>query len=249
MIAFRIALISLIAGTALAHAQNTSAPVFSKLCQPGATALAAEIGLPNVAAALAKRKAIRILSFGAAPGRINARGEYGDVIENMIARTLKGIDIVMINRGVSGELAANAAFRMKNEVALTEPDLVLWQVGTNDALAYVSPTDFADTVRDQLVWLKAHKIDVVLVGLQFASELRRDAHYAAVRDTLRRVAAKYDVPVIRFYEAMQIVTGAPSEAPTSDDFERNEAGYNCLAQYVARAITLGVFAKTLPRQP
>ena len=90
----------------------------------------------------------------------------------------------MINRGVSGELAANAATRMKNEVALDKPDLVLWQVGTNDALAYVPVAEFAATVKDQIDWLKAHKVDVVLVGLQFANGMLRDAHYKEIRDAL-----------------------------------------------------------------
>ena len=35
----------------------------------------------------------------------------------------------------------------------------------------------------------------------------------------------------------------------AEEFERDEAGYNCLAQYVARAIALGVFAKDMPKRP
>jgi lysophospholipase L1-like esterase len=240
---------------ALGCAQAVRAPVvraeetppLSKFCQPGATALAAETALPQVAAALAQNKTLRILAIGAAPGRIGARGGYGDAIEGLIERTLSGIDVIMINRGVSGELAADAALRMKNEIALNEPDLVLWQVGTNDALAYVPAAEFAETLRRQIEWLKAHKVDIVLVGLQFASEMQRDEHYRQIRDTLRQVAADENVPVIRFYEAMQIVRGASADSPSAGDFERNEAGYNCLAQYVARAITLGAFAKNLPK--
>jgi lysophospholipase L1-like esterase len=157
----------------------------------------------------------------------------------------------MINRGVSGELAANAATRMKNEVALEEPDLVLWQVGTNDALAYVGAGEFAAIVKDQIAWLKAHKVDVVLVGLQFAPQMLRDAHYINIRDTLRELAAEENVIVVRFFEAMQIIEQAQREGaiPVADEFERSEAGYNCLAQYVARAITLGVFAKSMPKRP
>jgi lysophospholipase L1-like esterase len=225
----------------------------SKACQPGSAALSAESPLPNVAAALAGRKKLRILAFGAAPGRIGARGGgYTALIERMLERALKGTDIVMINRGVSGELAANAASRMKNEVALEEPDLVLWQVGTNDALASVPTDEFAFTVTAQLDWLKAHKVDVVLVGLQFAKEMQRDAHYVDIRETLRRVAAQENVIVIRFFEAMQIIDrvearGGPTIEPS--EIENSEAGYNCLAQYVARAITLGVFAKNMPKRP
>ena len=222
----------------------------SKACQPGVPALGGEAPLANVAAALARRKTLRILAFGAAPGRVNRSGGYTALIEAMLERALKGTDVIMINRGVSGELAANAAFRMKNEVALEEPDLVLWQVGTNDALAYVPAEEFATTVKTQIRWLKAHKVDVVLVGLQYASEMQRDAHYVEIRDSLRTLAAQENVLVVRFFEAMQIVTRAGNEGPgpVAEDFERSEAGYNCLAQYVARAITLGAFAKGLPKR-
>jgi hypothetical protein len=30
-----------------------------------------------------------------------------------------------------------------------------------------------------------------------------------------------------------------------DEFQRNEAGYACLSQYMARAITLGIFGQRL----
>jgi len=227
--------------------------VLSKSCQQGASALGGETSLPNVAAALAKRKTLRILTMGSAPGRIGAHGgSYTGVIETMLESALKGIDVEIINRGVSGELAAAAATRMRNEVALDEPDLVLWQVGTNDALAYVPTADFAATLREQIAWLKAHHIDVVLVGLQFAPQMLRDAHYVEIRETLRKLAAEENVPVVRFFEAMQIVNGAAqTNLPVPDEFERNEGGYNCLAQYVAQAITLGVFAKNLrpPKKP
>ncbi|HEU4660770.1 MAG TPA: GDSL-type esterase/lipase family protein [Pseudolabrys sp.] len=222
---------------------------FSKDCQVGATQIADESPLPNVASVLAKRKTMRILTMGASPAPSGRHGGYSDLIESILERALKGIDVVMINRGFSGELAADAAFRMKNEVALVEPDLVLWQVGTNDALAYVPADQFAATLKEQIDWLKAHKVDVVLVGLQFASQMLRDAHYTEIRDTLRKVAAQENVIVVRYYEAMQFVEQAAREGGVSaEEFDLTESGSNCLAQYVARAITLGVFAKNLPRR-
>jgi acyl-CoA thioesterase-1 len=225
----------------------------TKACQLGVSALSGTAPLANVAAALAARKILRILTIGAAPGRLGSHGgTYSELIETMLERAIKGTDVIMINRGVSGELAAGAATRMRNEVALEEPDLVLWQVGTNDALAYVSPAEFATVVKNQIDWLKRHKVDVVLVGLQFAPPMLRDTHYVEIRDTLRKVAAEENVIVIRFFEAMQIIgqaAAAGPELPVADEFERDEQGYNCLAQYVARAVTLGAFAKTIPTIP
>ncbi len=164
---FSVALVSALIGFSPTRAQGpppaAAAPAdaptpLSKSCETGATAIADELPLPNVAAALAQRKTLRILAMGAAPGSTGSRGGgYTAVIEAMLSHGLKGIDVVMINRGVSGELAANAAIRMKNEVALVQPDLVLWQVGTNDALAYVPVDEFTATVKDQIDWLKKHK--------------------------------------------------------------------------------------------
>jgi lysophospholipase L1-like esterase len=61
---------------------------------------------------------------------------------------------VILNRGVSGEMAEDTAERIRSEVALRDPDLVLWQLGTNDALARIPPQDFEDTVRPTIRWLK-----------------------------------------------------------------------------------------------
>lgn len=117
---------------------------------------------------------MRILTIGAAPGRIGSHGgTYTDVIKAMRQRALKGIDVEVINRGVSGELAINAAERMRNEVGLEEPDLVLWQLGTNDALAYVPTADFIAVVKQQIEWLKAHKVDVGRAPIRAASAARR----------------------------------------------------------------------------
>ena len=216
---------------------------YSPECQGGSTEIVAESPLPNVAAALQKRKTIRILAIGASAGR--RQGGYTHRIERILKQVLKGVDVVIINRGVSGELAANAALRIRNEVAMIDPDLVIWQVGTNDALAFVPLDELADTVRDD------H-------SLAQGAQCRRGAGRPAicrprgagrallrVRELLREIAAKENVMIIRRYEAMQFIAAAQEAGGghVPDEFERTEAGYNCLAQYLASAITLGAFGK------
>ena len=224
----------------------TPAPL-SQVCQAGNAEIATQHPLPNVAAALRDRKPLRILAIGAAGGRRGARGSYTGLIEKLLEQANKGLDVVIIERGVSGELAADAARRIRIEVALTDPSLVLWQIGTNDALGYVPLDEIEATVTETLRWLKEHKVDVVLVGLQFVRPMAQDAHYDAVRKLLRRIAAQEDVVIVRRYEAMELIAKASGDDPTAvfDMFEQAEGSYACLAQYVARAITLGVFGKGL----
>jgi lysophospholipase L1-like esterase len=219
---------------------------FSNDCQVGGTTIVEESPLPHVTAALQSRKQIKILAIGASPimsRRVNSG--HGETIRQLLKQAIHGLDVVMINRGVSGELSAQAAVRIKNEVALTEPDLVLWQVGTNDALAYVPLDEFETTVEDTLGWLKEHKVDVVLVGLQYVDQMALDDNYKAVRDLLRKIAAKENVMIVRRYEAQQFLARAESGGGglVPDEFQRTEAGYVCLAQYMARAITVGIFGQ------
>ena len=178
-------------------------------------------------------------------------GGNGDQIRDILRQAIKGLDVVMINRGVSGELSAQAAPRIKVEVALHDPDLVLWQVGTNDALAYVPLDDLETTITDTIHWLREHKVDVVLAGLQYVDRMAQDDHYKAVRELLRKTAAKENVMIVRRYEAQRLLAQAENSGGglMPDEFQRNEAGYACLSQYMARAITLGIFGRSLKVQP
>jgi acyl-CoA thioesterase I len=255
----------LIAGAVLGEATKPAAPAtppapttampvpapYSPECQGGTTEIVAETPLPNVTAALQKRRTVRILAIGSAAAASGRKGGFAQRIEQMLKQVVKGADVVIINRGVSGELAANAALRIKNEVALTTPDLVIWQVGTDDALAFVPLDEFEETVQSTIRWLKEHNVDVVLAGLQYVDRVAQDDHYYRVRELLRSIAAKEHVMIIRRYEAMQFIAAAQQAGGGfgPDEFERTEAGYNCLAQYLASAITLGAFGKGMSGRP
>jgi lysophospholipase L1-like esterase len=226
---------------------------FSQDCQVGNEQIVEQSPLPNVAAALQNRKQIRILAIGSSSsiGRSSRSGGHSEQIRNILQNAIKGLDVVMINRGVSGELSAQAALRIKDEVALHDPDLVLWQVGTNDALAYVPLDQLEATIVDTVHWLREHKVDVVLAGLQYVNPATQDDNYKAVRELLRKIAAKENVAIVRRYEAQRLLSQAEGSGGglAPDEFQRNEAGYACLSQYMARAITLGIFGQTLRVRP
>jgi acyl-CoA thioesterase-1 len=252
--------ISLIAGAVLGEGTSPAAPAapmppivtpapFSPECQGGSTEIVTESPLPHVAAALQKRRTVRILAIGNSTGR--RQGGFTRQIERILKQVVKGADVVIINRGVSGELAANASLRIKNEVAISEPDLVIWQVGTDDALAFVPLDEVRETVESTIKWLKEHNVDVVLAGLQYVDRVAQDDNYYRMRELLRDIAAKEHVMIIRRYEAMQFIAAAQSAGGGygPDEFERTEAGYNCLAQYLASAITVGAFGKGMSGRP
>jgi acyl-CoA thioesterase I len=238
--------------TAQANASPGEVASLSKQCQTPGVKIVADRPLPNTLAALRDRKVIKILTIGASAsvGMDTASGSYQDVIEEMLEKTVSGLDVQIIDRGISGELARDAAERMKTEVALTEPDLVLWQVGTNDALAQIPVEDFSQTVLDTIVWLKERNIDVALVGLQYIRNMRNDPHYQAVRAALAHIAENEKILRISRYEAMEMMEQLRqrSDATPLNAFALTEEGYSCIAEYAVRAITSAIFLKRIPAQ-
>ena len=91
----------------------------------------------------------------------------------------------------------------------------------------------------------------MLAGLQYVDRVAQDDNYYRMREMLRDIAAKEHVMIIRRYEAMQFIAAAQSAGGGfgPDEFERTEAGYNCLAQYLASAITVGAFGKGMSGRP
>jgi acyl-CoA thioesterase I len=242
-----------VAGAAAAQSAPPEPPAVAKEC--GETR-ASDTPLPNSAIALQQRKKIKILAIGAASAAVlgTARGSTPPLLERILERTVKGLDVEIINRGVSGELAEAAGERLKIEVALNHPDIVLWQVGTNDAFAHVPVENFQLSVSNAVRWLKAHNIDVILVGLHYLKHLAKDEHYQAIRASLRKIASAENVLRIGRYEAMEVLarTVQVNGQPEPQDFGLSETGYNCMAQYIARTITVGIFArppKTGPLAP
>jgi lysophospholipase L1-like esterase len=231
------------------QAQPFQAPL-SQDCQvPGASTFS-EASFNNIATALQARNKIRILAIGASavagPGA--SRGGYQALLARILQNTLKGATVEIVNRGVSGELADAAADRLQIEVALEAPDLVLWQVGTADAMAQIPVDEFEKTVTETVRWLRDHKVDVVLVGLHYSRQLATDPAYQAMREGLRRIAKTENILRIGRYEAMEVIANIKDGGtPDRTEFDQTEAGYNCMAQYIARAITVGVFAKKEPR--
>jgi acyl-CoA thioesterase I len=224
--------------------QAQQAPALSAGCEAPSADIAAPTPLPRVAAALEEKRPVRVLALGsaAASGSTTSVNSYPSKVEAILEKAFKGLDVVMVNRGVSGEVAALTAERLKTQAALERPDLVLWQVGTNDALMRVPIDEFATTVRDTVRWLKERDIDVVLVGLQYTLRAGNDEYYEAMRKALRTIAAEEHVPLVRRFEAMQFI----EKAKQGEDTPSLDRSYRCMAEHVAHAIVVSTFMKANP---
>jgi len=131
------------------------------------------------------------------------------------------------------------------EAALIKPDLVLWQVGTNDAVQRIAVDTFERTVRSTVALLRRKNIDVVLVGLQYTPRYARDEHYFAIRESLKRLSADQNIVYVRRFQAMEYLarTKANLKMMANDDFHLNDLGYQCMAEHIAQAVTANIFVR------
>ena len=138
-----------------------------------------------------------------------------------------------------------SARRLINEAAILKPSLVLWQLGTNDAVARVPLVEFETTVRATVRLLQKNKIDVVLVGLQYTPKYARDDHWFAIRSALDRIALEENLLYVRRDKAMEFLaqTKVAAELSADDEFSLNDLGFPCMAEHIAQAMVANIFLR------
>ena len=202
--------------------------------------------MPNTAARIETNKKMRVLAIGSsATWTGNRSGSYPSRLEKLLENVWKGVDVEVVNRGVSGEIASVSARRLINEAAILKPTMVLWQLGTNDAVARVPLVEFETTVRATVRMLQKNKIDVVLVGLQYTPKFARDDHWFAIRSALDRIAAEENLLYVRRDKAMEFLaqTRAAADVSADDEFSLTDLGFPCMAEHIAQAMVANIFLR------
>ncbi len=189
---------------------------------------------------------VRVLAIGssstAGVGASQPQNTYLAKLEDSLGSVFDGCHVSVIGRGKSGENAEGQSSRMEAVLAEVKPDLIVWQVGTNDAIRRVDLTTFKDHVRRTLVRLRKRGVDIVLVDPQYGNELNRDSHYPATVAALAEVAREMRVLLVDRFEAMRELSGLRGDAfyLTSDKVHLNDNGHRCMAEQLSHAIVAGV---------
>jgi acyl-CoA thioesterase I len=158
-----------------------------------------------------------------------------------------GLDAEVKNAGIGGELAANTLQRLKSALKSGWAKLVIWQVGTNDAIVGVDEALFRATVQSGIAAARAARVPLVLIDPQFtliSPDAARYERYVAIVDG---VGAEDHVPVLSRYAMMKRWGAKSAKALGSllsrDGLHMNDLGYRCLAHALAEAIEDAAGAK------
>lgn len=197
--------------------------------------------LPRVAAALGGEGGLRIVALGSSStkgvGASAPDRSYPAQLERLLRARYPRRRIEVLNRGVGGETVAGNLARLDRDVLTAGPDLVIWQVGTNDALLGLPADEVRVALGLGIERIKASGADVVLLDPQPLLEPRRAAALARMEAVLIDVAQAKKVPLLPRQALMRhwLVSGrfAPDTLLGHDGLHMTDASYRCLAERVA----------------
>ncbi|HEY5238095.1 MAG TPA: arylesterase [Rhizomicrobium sp.] len=179
---------------------------------------------------------LKILAFGtsltqglgAPPGT-----EFPAVLQDRLRAA--HIDAVVINAGVSGDTSADGLSRLDWSLA-DHPDAAIIEMGSNDALRGVAPSETEKNLSAMLDKLKAAHIPVLLCGMRAPKNFGRE-YEAAFDPIYPRLAAKYGAILYPF-----ILDGVALDAKLNqaDGIHPNPAGVKIIVTrifpYVQRLV-------------
>jgi acyl-CoA thioesterase-1 len=200
-------------------------------------------GLERSRAAVAAGR-LTVLAMGSSSieGVGASRPELGFVplLEAGLERRLPGVEVTVINKGIGGETAKETADRLAPEIDAGRPDLVIWQLGTNDVLRD-RPMDhfFADFRRGEAVLDRAD-VDVLLIDPQRLPDGTDNPSFRGRNPALAETARLIDLEggragyaVLHRFGAMADWGGLERGGVGPDDLHLNDPGYACWAAITA----------------
>jgi acyl-CoA thioesterase-1 len=209
---------------------------------PGSTAILPP--LERFAARIDEGGPLTIVAVGssstAGTGASSPELTYPSRLEAELRQRFPKLDIHVVNRGRGGEDAPEELARLGRDVVALNPDLAIWQVGTNAVLRRDDLAADGEWMREGVDLLERNGIDVVLMDLQYAPRVLDRPPYQAMEDLIAETADRAHVGLFRRFALMNYWqrTHAP-DAPAmvgADGLHMTDVGYGCLAADLAAAL-------------
>jgi acyl-CoA thioesterase-1 len=201
--------------------------------------------LPRAAARLRSGEPLKIVAIGSSSTVglwvLRSAATYPEVMRRELSRLRSNAKIDVINSGRIGDTIPNNIARFQRDVFAHTPDLVIWQLGTNDVAWGGRPDQgLKRSVLEGVRALKAGPADVVLMDLQYAPQVLASASYPTMEGIIADVAKQERVGLFSRFALMRnsINAGvAPSALVTWDGLHNTADGYDCIGRALARAIS------------
>ena len=230
-------------GGALSQAQRGVSSV--ERCLAANLDLSLGTQLPRTAARLKSNEPLRIVAIGSSSTVglwvLRSAATYPEVMRRELLRLRSNATINVINSGRIGDTISGNIARLERDVLAHAPDLVVWQLGTND-VAWGGRPDYQleNRVVEGVRSLKEGSADVVLTDLQYAPRVLASAYTSTMEAIIADVAKLERVGLFSRFALMRnsIDSGvAQGELVSWEGLHNTAEGYDCIGRALARAIS------------
>jgi acyl-CoA thioesterase-1 len=224
-------------GAALAQAPAVEA------CLAANQGLSLGARLTRSAARLKAGGPLRVVAIGSSSttgfGTWGSASTYPEAMRREFAALRPAIALEIVNSGRIGEtIPANMA-RFERDVFARRPDLVVWQLGTNDIAWGGGLGGLQEQVIQGVRALKASGADVVLMDLQYSPMILAASGHAGMQALIAQAARQERVGLFPRFALMRraIDAGlAPGALVWWDGLHNSAEGYECVGRALARAL-------------
>ena len=205
------------------------------------------VALPATKRRLASNSEVMIVALGSSSTEgwmaTSPANTYPARLQSDLSRAFPLAHIAVINRGIGGQDALEEVARLDTDVLAIRPDLVIWQVGANGAMAHSDPDVFRKLVSTGIERLKTLGIDVILMDNQRSPMILASPEHGVMEQILADLSVKYNVSLFSRGALMDGWQrgGMPyHDFLANDSVHMNDFGYRCVGDSLAAAIEAGL---------
>ena len=197
--------------------------------------------LPKIAERLRKHQQVVIVVIGgASTAGTSSDSSYPYFLEAALRQRHPGEDITVINKGIRGQTTAQMVERFPKDVYTGNPNLVIWETGTVDAVRGEDVDGMAGAVTQGLGDIQKHGAEAMLVDMQYNPSTVSVINFEPYLDALHQTADQQNVYMFKRYALMKywIDTGRFDfiNVPRDRRLPLAREFYECLGEKLADAI-------------
>jgi acyl-CoA thioesterase I len=244
--AAKIACVAAMLGGARESARaETPAMSVAETCLAANPNLSLGVKLPRTAARLKSGEPLKIVAIGSSSTVglwvLQSASTYPEVMRRELSRLRSNAEIRIINSGRVGDTIPGNIARFERDVFAHRPDLVVWQLGTNDVAWGGHPDDqLKKKVVEGVRALKASGADVILMDLQYAPMVLASGGYSKMEAVIGEVAQQEQAGLFSRFALMRksVDAGvAPGALVSWDGLHNTADGYDCIGRALARTVS------------
>ena len=187
---------------------------------------------------------LRIVALGSSStygeGATSRSKNYPAQLQELLDRSWGRDWAIVFNRGVNGDTLQDMLKRFDRDVLALNPNVVIWQTGTNDAIRHTDPSRFRRELRSHIERLRARGVMVILLDSQYLHHERRPANYDVFQQAMWDVASESETPLLPRYRIMERLVKSgryrTQDLMSADGLHLNDFAYSCMAHYAGHML-------------